>query len=184
LDFEGVEEIIARKIESRQACMRKIQSLNLKVRTASKEIKTIEKKKENGALSQQVCQQIEQMLQEVYQTIRAAYHGGDFEGNHCRKFLRRANEVMDSIQEIFLAIPSSTRDADDDEIRRYCRGYKRLFQYMDLLVYFTQQSLGTLTDANMVKVRSLVNMLDRLWRRLFKNVPPKTHAWGHLAFVA
>jgi len=32
----------------------------------------------------------------------------------------------------------------------------------------------------MIDVRLLVEKLDRLWRRMFANVPPKAHAWWHL----
>ena len=180
LDFEDIERLLAQSQTRKQACLKRLASLRLNIREAARKVTTIETKKEYGALSQEVRQRIEQMLQDVYQIIRSAYHGGDFEGNHCRKFLRRANEVMDSIQVLLLEIPQTDRDADDDEIRRYCRGYKRLFQYMDLLVHYIQQPFGTLSDDDMANVRKLVGCLDRLWRRLFKNVPLKTHGWGHL----
>jgi len=32
----------------------------------------------------------------------------------------------------------------------------------------------------MIDVNKLVDMLDRLWRKLFHTVPPKAHAWWHL----
>lgn len=82
----------------------------------AKKILSISKKKEHGALSQEIRQRIDQMLQELYNIIRSAYHGGDFEGNHCRKFIRNADTVMDSIQELLLATPPEDRAASNDEI--------------------------------------------------------------------
>jgi len=145
-------------------------------------IKTIVKKKENGALSQEIRQSVEEMLEEVYRIIRSAYHGGDFEGNHCRKWMRQADSVMDSIETILLSVPreNRARGCDDAEIHRCCRSYKRLFQYFDALMHYCQQPFGTLTDDNVVEVRRLVETIDRLWRKLMPTVPPKAHAWWHL----
>jgi len=95
-------------------------------------ITALEKKKEHGAMSQPIRQRIEELLQELYNIVRSAYHGGDFEGNHCRKLIRRANEVMDSIQQLLLDIPPEDRSdgCDDNEMRRHCAAYKRLFVLM------------------------------------------------------
>ena len=150
------------------------------IKAAAKKVSKIEKKKKHGALSQPIRQRIEEMLQSVYQIIRSAYHGGDFEGNHCRKFMRNARGVMDSIQQLLLDTPADDRAADDDEIRHHCAAFKRLFQCFDLLIHHCQQSFGSLTNADMDEVRKLVAMLDRLWRRMFETVPPKAHAWWHL----
>jgi len=39
----------------------------------------------------------------------------------------------------------------------------------------------SLTNADMDEVRTLVRLLDNLWRRMFSTVPPpKAHAWWHL----
>lgn len=182
LDYETNERLLEEAKVRETHCRKQYNDLNAKVRAAAKKVISIEKKKIHGALSQAVRQRIEELLERVYNIIRSAYHGGDFEGNHCRKFLRKANEVMNSIEGLLLAIPQSDRadGCDDDEIQRCCCAFKRLFQHFDLLVHYCQQPLGSLTDDDMADVRKLVGMLDRLWRRLFQTVPPKAHAWWHL----
>jgi len=163
-------------------CKKQTIQTGKELKVLEKKISDIEKQKEYGALSQPIRQRIEELLQELCNIVRSAYHGGDFEGNHCRKLIRQADQVMDSIQQLLLDIPPEDRSdgCDDAEIQRYCAAYKRLFKYFDALVHYCHQPFGTLTDANMTELRRLVGMLDRLWRRIMETVPPKAHAWWHL----
>jgi len=108
-------------------CKTVLASVARDLKQAKADVKAISSQKEHGALAQQIRQKIKEMLQLVYNILRSAYHGGDFEGNHCRKFIRKANNVMDSIEAILLEVPADNRAADDEEIRKYCRAYKRLF---------------------------------------------------------
>jgi len=149
---------------------------------AAKTKKAVEKKKECGALSQEVRQRTESMLEEACKTLRSAYHGGDFEGNHCRKLMRQADSVMDSIQELLLGMPEADRavGCDDDEVQKHCGAFKRLFQHMDGAIHCCNQPFGTLTNSDMADVRVLIDKLDCLWREMFETVPPKAHAWQHL----
>jgi len=176
-------DAVARYDEAKAAkaeCQRNLTAINARIKSAKQEVKIIFRKKENGALSQPIRQSIDHHLQQAYNILRSAYHGGDFKGNHCRKLIRHASEVMDDIRDLLINIPPAERAADDDEIRKYCRAYKRLFQYFDALIHYCHQPFGTLSDADMLNVRKLVDLLDRLWRRLFETVPPKAHAWQHL----
>ena len=162
-------------------CSKDLSATASEKKATTKALRMIEKKKQYGALSQPVCQRMEEMLQRVHKIVRSAYHGGDFEGNHCRKFMRNADkQVMNDIQQLLLGVPLNDRAADNEEISKYCKAFKRLFQYFDLLIHYCQQPFGKLTDADMKDVRSLVGKLDRLWRRMFPTVPPKAHAWHHL----
>mgnify|MGYP000204837613 CR=1 FL=1 len=151
-----------------------------KLDAAKRKVKAVCKKKEHGALSQPVRQRLEELLQRTHNIVRSAYHGGDFEGNHCRKFMRNADAVMDSIEGLLLDVPEVDRSADNEEIRRHCCAFKRLFQHFDALIHCCQQAFGTLTNDDMANVRKLVCLLDRLWRQMFETVPPKAHAWWHL----
>ena len=96
--------------------------------------------------------------------------------------MRQADAAMDSIEALLLSVPEDTRAAgcDDVEIQKRCKACKRLFQCFDASIHCCQQPFGTLTDTNMAKVRTLINILDRLWRRLLPAVPPKAHALWHL----
>jgi len=122
---------------------------------AAKKRKEVEKKKEHGALSQEVRQRIEQMLEEVCKIIRSAYHGGDFEGNHCRKFMRNADSAMNAIQSLLLDMPEADRavGCDDNEILMCCDAFKRLFKHVDGLTHCCHQPFVTLTNNDMDGVR-------------------------------
>ena len=178
--YENIKQLCLESKSQIDALSKSCNAWNDRKRAAIAQVNTLLKNKEYGALSQPVRQRMEAMLESVYKIVRSAYHGGDFEGNHCRKFIRNAEKVMDDIQALLLEIPQEDRAADDYEIVRYCYAFQRLFQYFDLLIHFCQQSFGTLSDADMTDVRDLVGKLDRLWRRLFSTVPPKAHAWHHL----
>ena len=110
-------------------------------------------------------------------------HGSDYEGNHCRKLIRLASEAMDAVQGLLLSVPRNKRanGCTDEEIRAFCGAYERLFQYFDKLSHYCYQPYGSITDSEMDSIRTkLVPAMDRLWRKLNKNVPPKVHAWQHL----
>lgn len=102
-DWEEANAWHAEAKERQAKCKRDLQSIGQALKKAEANVKRIAKKKENGALSQPVRQRMEELLQHVCKTVRSSYHGGDFEGNHCRKFIRNANNVMDSTKELLLA---------------------------------------------------------------------------------
>ena len=168
--------------ELQAECQKELREVKKNLKEAKKEVIKIAKKKEHGALSQVVRQQIEDHLQTACRTLRSSYHGGDFEGNHCRKFIREADAVMNDIEALLLGIPEVDRapGCNNEEIQKHCRGCKRLFQHFDALIHCCHQPFGTLEDNDIVDVRRLVNIMDRLWRRLLPTVPPKAYAWQHL----
>jgi len=68
-------------------CKKDVVVIGKKVTDQWEKCKALKKKNECGALTQAVLvrQQIEQLLEEMYNMLRSSYHGGDFEGNHCQK---------------------------------------------------------------------------------------------------
>ena len=179
-DWDAHETVCNEALAAEKACDKEYKALKKELTSLQQKEKEVVKDKKHGALTQQVRQDLESMLQRLYHIVRSAYHGGDFEGNHCRKWVSNAHSVMESIEVLLLGIPSEERAADDQEIQKYCKAFKRLFQYFDALIHYCHQPFGTLTDVDMVDVRKLVNLLDRLCRRIFETVPPKAHAWQHL----
>jgi len=143
----------------------------------------LEKAKEHGALTQDLRQEVDALLADLIHVLRAAWHGGDMVGGHCRKLMRCAAEAMDALVALLISVPRDQRAAgcDDDEVLKYCEAFKRLFQYFDLLSHFCYQPYGSITDSEMHAIKSkLVPYMDRLWRKLSRNVQPKVHAWQHL----
>jgi len=143
----------------------------------------LEKNKDYGALTQDLRQDVDALLADLIHVLRAAYHGGDMVGPHCRKLMRCAGEAMDALLALLISVPREQRAAgcDDDEVTKYCEAFKRLFQYFDVLSHYCYQPYGSITDSEMHAIKTkLVPYMDRLWRKLSRNVQPKVHAWQHL----
>jgi hypothetical protein len=152
-------------------------------RDSLKVVKDMEALKENGALSQELRQDIEGRLEEFFKITRSSYHGGDFEGNHCRKFMRHASNVVNRIATdcIIWTDPNQrAKGCTNAELRMYFDGFERMLEYFDALSHFAYQPYGMLTDNDMDSVRKLVPMMDRLWRKMSTTVPVKAHMWFHL----
>ena len=148
---------------------------------ASAAARKLEKNKAHGALTRATRQKIDGLLA-LYNIKRSSYHGGDMEGNSCRRLIRNAGEVMTAIESALLLVPRADRakGCDDNEIGRYCQSYCRLFKYMDMISHYAWQPAGKLSDSDITKAKKVVGMADRLWRRLHRNTPPKVHMWQHL----
>jgi hypothetical protein len=126
------------------------------------------------------------MLKEQFSIHPSSYHGGDMEGNQCRRLMTEAPKVMAAVEQIILdqlnglESEEKARRADEDEVKLFCKGFQYIFQHMDLLSHFAYQPSGTLTDADMVDVRKCVDRLTKLWLKLMPTVPVKVHSWQHL----
>jgi hypothetical protein len=150
--------------------------------SAAATARKLEKSKAYGAMSQALRQQIDGLLGELFNILRSSYHGGDYEGNYCRKLIRLSDRVMEAVQGLLLSVPRNQRaeGCSDEEITKYCKAFTRLFQYFDLLSSYCYQPYGSITDIQMVDIRKLGIFIDNLWRKLSRNVPPKVHTWQHL----
>ena len=149
---------------------------------AAAEARKLEKGKQYGAMTQPLRQEIDGLLAELFNILRSSYHGGDYEGNYCRKLVRLGDETMAAVESLLLTVPRAQRAAgcSDEEVKRYCQAFKRLFQYFDLLSSYCYQPYGSISNEEMVDIKNLGLYLDRLWRKLSRNVPPKVHVWQHL----
>lgn len=89
---------------------------------------------------------------------------------------------MEAIQTLLLDVPRDKRadGCSDGEITDFCQAYKRLLQYFDLLSSYCYRPYGSIVDSEMEDIRRLVGMMDRLFRKLCRNVPPKVQGWQHL----
>ena len=151
-------------------------------KAAAAKARKLEKTKAFGAMSQPLRQQVDDALAQLHHVLRSSYHGGDFEGNFCRKLMANADEVLDEIENLYLRVPRESRakGCTDDEIKKYCAAFKRLLQYFNLLSHYCYQPYGSMNDADIVKACDCIDKMDHLWRKLSHNVPPMVHAWQHL----
>jgi hypothetical protein len=57
----------------------------------------LEKSKSYGAMTQAIRQEVDGLLADTFHILRSSYHGGDMEGNHCRRLVRLADKAMEAI---------------------------------------------------------------------------------------
>jgi hypothetical protein len=76
-----------------------------------------------------VCNHIEHKIFVLkYQIKRAAYHGGKFNGVHCRKILVEGDDIIDDINAYLKSVDHPEKKATDAEIDTICDGIKRLLR--------------------------------------------------------
>ena len=71
--------------------------------------------------------------------------------------------------------------ANAAEIELFCSGFKRLFQYMDLMSHYSYQPYGSMTDCDIQDSTTTIKLATELWLKLMPTIPMKVHAWQHLA---
>ncbi len=60
------------------------------------------------------------------------------------------------------------------------KGIKTLLHCFNLMSSLCHQPHGSLTDDDMAVAKKVVALFNKMWRLMFKMVPPKTHMWEHL----
>ena len=129
---------------------------------------------------------IERMLRKEFNVYASTYHGGDMEGNQCRRLMRDAVPIFAAIKqmvdEYIDIIPLDEREgkADRNEVDMFQGAFQRLFQYMDLLSHYAYQPAGSLTDDDLSDAAKAVNLAAMLWLNVMPTVPMKVHSWQHL----
>ena len=63
-------------------------------------VNTMEKNKTYGKTTRDLWMRIERMLRKDFNVYASTYHGGDMEGNHCRRLLREASPIMEEVKRI------------------------------------------------------------------------------------
>jgi hypothetical protein len=142
--------------------------------------------KEYGKVTRDLWMSIERMLKAEFNVYASTYHGGDMEGNQCRNLVRNAPKIMMEVKDILLKHRDSlgpeekSRRASCQEIEVYCRGFERLFQYMDLISHYCYQPYGSMTDADVQDAKRAIDLGTSMWHRLMPTIPMKVHVWHHL----
>jgi hypothetical protein len=95
--------------------------------------------------------------------------------------MKQAPAVMHAVKEIMLEhlaeLPAQikAKRADEAEVTLFCSGFQRLFQYFDVVSHYCYQPYGSITDCQVADIKKLGGFMDRLWRKLSKNVPQASH---------
>ena len=158
------------------------------LKQANQALKKLEENhKKYGKVNQDLWMTIQRKLNKDYNVHISSYHGGDMEGNECRRLLRKAEVIMDDIKSILtehlngLSNEDKVMRANATEIELFCSGFKRLFQYMDLISHYSYQPFGSMTDGDLQDSTTAIKLASELWLKLMPTIPMKVHAWQHLA---
>jgi len=152
------------------------------VRKASAKVNRLEGLKSHGRAHQSVWAMVENKLKE-FKVYCSAYHGGDLEGNQCRQLMKESPAIMAAIKDLLtehlaeLPAEEKRRLANEAEVSLFCNGFKRLFQYFDVVSHYCYQPYGTLTDGNggIGRLQVAVNRLVDLYLKLLPTCPMKLH---------
>jgi hypothetical protein len=150
------------------------------VRKAAAKVNKLESRKAHGRAHQSVWAMVENKLKE-FKVYCSAYHGGDLEGNQCRQLMKNSPAIMAAIKDLLLeylaGLPAEekARLADESEVELFCNGFKRLFQYFDVISHYCYQPYGTLADGDIAKLQVAVDRLVDLYLKLLPTCPMKLH---------
>ena len=141
-------------------------------------VNRISKMKECNATTQPICQRVEERLQSEHYVYRSSCHGGDLEGNQCRRLMNDAVGAVNAIKEELKT--AQDRKATDGEIDEYFKGVVILLQCFDLMSSLCYQPCASLADADIENAERIVVLFHKIWWCIFPSLPPKTHMWVHL----
>ncbi len=137
-----------------------------------KEYKTLVEncRAERGKPEASTVAEIEEVL-ENFQTSKAAYHGGDFNGVSCRRIVGIAMETSNEVREILL----QKRDdkCDNKMIEKKVEKFEQTLGLFD--VAFSYLSIIYPTDDEKKKTREVVEALAMNWRDVGLRITLKTH---------
>lgn len=181
LDLVRNAELEAEKYEI------KYENADKVAKAAKRKLTALEgKKSQYGKAEQELWMVIQNKLKEDFNIFDSVFHGGDMVGPECRRLLRRSDDVMTCIQDFsskhISLLPESDKEhrADAEEIGNFCGGFRRLFQYMDVISHYCYQPYGSLSDADCQCCEDTIMKAIRLWLKLMPTIPMKVHAWLHL----
>lgn len=149
-----------------------------KATSALAKVNRISKMKEYNATTQPIRQRVEERLQRKHYVYRSSYHGGDLEGNQCRRLIRDAVDAVNTIKEELKTV--EYRKATDPEINEFFKGVTILLQCFDLMSSLCYQPYGSRANKDIKNAKQIVVLFHKIWRCMFPSVPPKTHMWVHL----
>ena len=183
LEMEAVVNYAKDQLEEKRKAHEKAES---ELRSAKAHVNKLDKDKTYGRMEQGLWLQVESMLKDEFGIYQSSYHGGDMEGNHCRKLVSNAPSVMKRIRDIILEhisnLPQDEKasKASPVEIGLYCDAFERVFQYMDLISHYAYQPYGSMSDEDVEDAKRAIDLATRLWQRLQPTIPMKVHVWQHL----
>ncbi len=107
---------------------------------------------------------------------RGSFHGGDIQGNGCRKMMTQREVIMHKVGDYVIALPDDQKKATDQELQEMLDEHQRLFGHMDGFFSVMRTKRHHLTDELLEKASMHRDHIMGLWRRLKISVTPKVHS--------
>jgi polyhydroxyalkanoate synthesis regulator protein len=133
-------------------------------------LKTYRKERKTDADS--LYTSIDKLLAE-YRICRAAYHGGDLQGNDVIKFMKSASELMPRVAQLFVDSKDEKCKKSDSQIRQVCKDIEIALTLWDKVFTMCQKHNPSPDDCD--KTQLLINMAMKAIRKLGLSITPKLH---------
>jgi hypothetical protein len=107
---------------------------------------------------------------------RGAYHGGTFNGVHCRLLMTDAEQIFEDIKAYLLSVDHETKLATEEEIIETCDTLKHLLVELDIAFSILRMPYGTPGEKHFTMLKEALDEIEKLWNRLGLSHTPKFHA--------
>ena len=159
---------------ARDALKQELKKKKKKYDEKKKDFKVEAKKPENSKASGQPIQAaIEAALHEILGMSKGASHGGEYQGNDLRNFMKGRELVFTKFREIIDLSPS--KKFLNDDIKQMIDMFERLTGHLDGFFSIANTKRFHIVDRMPEKAAKHMEHAGYLWRRLGIPVPPKLH---------
>jgi hypothetical protein len=141
-----------------------------KIRENNKVLKAYRKERKTDADS--LFTSIDALL-EKHRICRAAYHGGDLQGNDVIKLMKCAHELLPEIAQLFIESKDEMCTQSDVEIHQVCNIVKEALTLWNKA--FTLCQKHNPSDADCTQTQEHINAAMEATRQLEVSITPKNH---------
>ena len=106
------------------------------------------------------------ILAAIFKISRASYHGGKYNGVHCRQLMASARKIMAEIEAHLLTLDKETRRADDAEVKRMCQTLGSLLETFDAGFAILRLPNGVPKESDYQRLKIANEQVDKMWKTL------------------
>jgi hypothetical protein len=123
-----------------------------------------------------VTNEIEQnIFASKYKINRGAYHGGTFNGVHCRLLMADAEPIFEDIKAYLLSVDHETNIETEAEIIKNCDTMKHLLVELNTFFSILRMPFGTPKEEQFTMLEEALVQIKKLWNELGLSHTPKYH---------
>mgnify|MGYP000582880178 CR=1 FL=1 len=167
--------------EEEKECRKKRDELKKNVknlRTALQSAKNMEAavRKERGRAEKSLRNAIESDVLKKYLVLICSYHGGDIEGNSCRRLMRNGVYIFEDIASFIKEwIRGGSSQVTSEEIDEVCTAHGRLLMQMDMIFSIMHTRRGGVTELLLTTLQEQLDLVRHKWDEMGLSNTPKFH---------